>query len=195
MITHYEASCFFDRFLSRLQEFVAEEGFIYPTIILLKKKPFEEIEYEHPIVAQIKEGTHITDNIHGLYRLNIALNIHTPEDDNKIHGVCKDLVRMTNAEAAGIVMGCLYREVPITKDCSNGEIYRDPETIKVVSHCYYLKDDPQCYMRTIPYVDRGEMSTPVPGEKGNHEVLFLNTGWFKPSKYDPPRMPDPFNRG
>lgn len=208
MISHIEASMFFDGLLTKLQQFVREEGFIYPVLILLKKgEPFEEIEYKNPTVLHIEKADSVFNG--DIHRLNVSLRMETLEDDSNLPRIAKDLVRITNADAVGIVMGCVYREIPVGKNTGDdGEIYRDPDSIRILNHCYYLKSDPNCYMRMIPYVNRGPVAksednacpvldtdegSSITGS-GPYEVLFINFPWIKPTKYNKAKLPDPYRR-
>jgi hypothetical protein len=199
MISHAEASMFFDALLNRLQKFVEEEGYIYPILILLKKgEPFGEVEYQHPTVVNIETVDVVPAGDETIYRLNVGMKMENLEDDKQIPKIAQDLVKITNADAIGIVIGCVYREIPVGDEPEEEEIYRDPDSIKILNHCYYLKEDPQCFMRMIPYVNRGPVKKPDgfldTGSKGPYEVLFVNFPWMKPTQYNKAKLSDPYER-
>ena len=199
MISHAEASIYFDALLSKTQEFIRNEGLVYPVMILLKKgEPFENVVYEHPTITHIEAGDTDLKFKEDIYRLTVGIRMESADDDKALPKIAKDLVKLTNAEAVGLIMGCVYREIPVGTNPEEGDIYRDPESIRIINHCYYLKDDKHCYMRMIPYVNRGPVvSAGGVGEIGGtgpYEVLFINFPWIPPTRYNKAKLPDPFER-
>lgn len=199
MISHAEASMLFDAILNKLQEFIQDEGFVYPIMIFLKKgEHFGEVEYSHPTVVRIEEAEVTDRGRDTIYRLNVGMKMESLDDDKAMPQIAKDIAKITNADCVGLIMGCVYREIPIGKEPEEGEIYRDPDSIKIINHCYYLREDPQCFMRMIPYVNRGPAKKPEgfqeTDSKGPFEVLFINHPWMKPTTYNKAKLSDPFER-
>jgi len=194
MITHARASLSMDWSIKNAQKSVTREGFLYPSLFLLNKGKPIITNYEHPSILHVDhdEDTH---NPNTVYKTIFLFKNITKEDENSINIVAKELTRKTNPDAVGLIMVVLYRELSVKEYKNLSKDYQaglDPESMRAVHGCYYIKADKNPAMILIPFVDRTvtidlEPEGPDLGiPKPKRDIIFVESTWrYKDKSLDP----------
>jgi len=192
MITHDEASLVMDMSLKRCESFMKREGFVFPALYLLNKEPIE-IELEHQSVINVDSDTECEEL--GICKSIVAFKMSSKEDELMIQEIANQLVRQHNPDACALTMQCLYKEVPghIRKTIKSLQL--DPDVIRILHGCYWLREDPVAMMSMTPYVNRGEIKDAAFSDSDDKfDVMFMRMGWMRPLSKIGAKLNDPYTR-
>jgi len=194
-ITHYEIGLLIQRAVDNAKSYLKKTGYMFPTLFFLKKGKPVEIKYSHKSVIAIETDNYDENDPEKIYRTVIGFKITDPEDDEAIFETARKFAY--KFDAIFLVISCLYNEWSPFDERVTEELQSDPEAIKLLHTCYYLKQEKEGNMLMVPYINRGKLESEVPTlsdkkEKTKYDVTFTDYFWTPPLSKIGPKIPNPF---
>jgi len=194
MLSHASASLSMDQSLGNARKFIAGEGYMYPSLFLLKKGGPIVTSYEHPSVLHI-DSDDDTGDPEKVYNTVVMFKNVKKEDEDAINLVARELAAKTCPDAVGLIMVVLYRQFTQQEHKKLPGDYQaamDPDALRAVHGCYYVKGDRDPAMLLIPFLDRtvgikDEEDGPVSAIAGKkRDITFVQSVWvYKDKTLDP----------
>lgn len=188
MIDTLRASVIFDTLVRRAQDFMWRRGFLSPIVCAARKGAPVPFLFEHEgIMVQEADDEPDSDDI---YRSMAMLHMQDPSQQRYLDEVARLAAKETDADLVGTVLACYYKryrgDVP-----PNLEL--DPETTTLLHACFYLRGNKEPQVISLPYINRGEVKTPVLEEDSKKfDINFLEMPWTQPEAVNPPKIEYPF---
>lgn len=197
-LSRLEVSLLMDQAILKGCKSIAEEGFMYPMMILFSKKEMSGT-FENPYVLKIfhrvfdeelDDFPYIGYDGDPIHRTYVILSSKNEESEKSRHLVAKELVNRFNPDALAFLGPIFYR---ITNSNPEVSIDVDPEALTALHVLYYLKGDPSVRIKNLPYIDRGRKEkSPLFEEEKERDLFIVNSGWAKLSKFYSPHIKNPY---
>ncbi|MBD3260263.1 MAG: hypothetical protein GF334_01075 [Candidatus Altiarchaeales archaeon] len=188
MINSITASVVFSTLVQRSQDFMWRRGFISPMVCAAKEGAPVPFLFEHEGII-VKESDEEPDK-NGIYRSVAMLHMQDPSQERYIEEVTRTAARATGADVIGVVLTCYYKRY---RGDAEPNLELDPETTTLLHGCFYLRGNKEPHVVSMPYINRGETSTPTFDEEGKKfDVNFLSMPWTQPTAANPPKIEYPF---
>jgi hypothetical protein len=82
-------------------------------------------------------------------------------------------------------MNCgVYNEYSDPKRVTDNEVINNPDSVRVVSCCYYTREDPKVRRCLLPYINKGKIETGIEEDFSiedpdpRYAVLVSDCSWF-----------------
>jgi hypothetical protein len=202
MITHAEATIKFEQLIRKSQSFIEDTGFLYPYIVLLKKGAPLQIKYTHPTIINIDTEDDIGDS-NKVYATLVACKSTSKEDEEGLKDIAAKLTRIASPDAVGVALVVFFKEVErkiYKKALKNYQASTDPDAVKGLYACYYLRDEDRAVVKLVPFLDRGAIKSDLPealnDEDGEvtrkRDLHFVEAPWFPRDEKVDGYIPNPY---
>lgn len=206
MVTSDEAALLMDHAQDGLINYIRQEGFSFPVLVLLKKDSDinpHDLQKIFPSVLDVRNNINCAESQTGLYSIYqtiVMLRVASLEDDNAIDDIARDIVFRYEPDAIGFIAQSIYKDMIMKerKELVRGALLTDPDTIRVIHSSFFIKGEKNDgYIKITPYlIGEATLENVVTGEDGlpceKHTVSFSATMWQAGSKILEPRFDHPY---
>ena len=189
MVTHTEISLIMDSMINKSFKYIKETGGLFPSLYLFKKgSPLETNLTEKEATDLIEHaGEEVCKS--GVY-MTIELFDHNSHQNETVNPLVRGVVTRCKPDAVAIMLIAHYKEFTnkeYKELAGNFNLAMDPEAIRVIHACYYIRGEKDPVMRVIPFIDRSgeepdfknEEDAIIPAEKHARDIHFVNMPWLK----------------
>jgi hypothetical protein len=184
-------------------KYVTETGGLFPSLYLFKKGSPVETNLTEEETKSLVENPGVEICHSGVY-MTVELFDNNSHQAPTAQDLVKRIVARSNPDAVGIMLIAHYKEFT-TKEykklAGNFNLAMDPEAIKVINACYYLREDKEPTMRVVPFLDRSGMEPDfssndegsiIPVSKPKRDIHFVNTPWIDKKDTVEPWLKNPY---
>lgn len=183
MITYREAVEAFDAAIVTATSFLKRKNFLFPMLFVLKKGSLLNVRLKNESVINIDYAdVQPTDAPDTIYKTIVAFKVENEQDRKAIQEVSTLVALTYKPDAIGIVMTCLYNEGVWTGTYIPMD--RDPECVRGLHACFYIKDQKKPLLRTDLIMDKGKIESGVwkdaDDDSPNFALYFSRGLWTPP---------------
>jgi hypothetical protein len=156
MINTAEMSLVANMLTDRAIKYLQETGGLYPALYFFNKdKPLkvELTDKETKLLINSEEDEIGMFNIYA----TVQLCNNDSQQEAVLNKLTKDIVKRYNPDAVGLILVALYKEYTekeYKKMSAGGSIALDPESIRTIHSCFYVRGQKTANTRIIPILDR-----------------------------------------
>ena len=192
MVSHAEISLIMDSMLNKSFRYIQNTGGLFPALYLFKKGGPVETRLtteesrnliEHPGEEVCSSKIYMT----------VELFDHNSHQGEASQSLVRGVVARCKPDAVGIMLIAHYKEFTNKEYKSLAgkfNLAMDPDAIRVIHACYYIRGETTPGMRVIPFLDRSgeapcfsvDEDAIIPAAKPKRDVHFVNMPWLHGDK-------------
>jgi len=189
MVRHEQVSFIMSEAIKGAKGFLQREGVFFPVLYAFKKGSPINLDIDNESILNIKNEEDQGDPEY-IYRSVIGFRMTGLKDEEAILAISKRIAKEYNLDAVGLLLSCLFKEsVGRIPD----DLRVDPEAVKVLHACYFIRKNSHESFIMIPYLERGELLNSIAGgDEPKYDITFMDSTWLSPSKKLGTKIPNPF---
>ena len=203
MVTHTEISLVMDSMLNKAFRYIKETGGLFPSLYFFKKGGPAETNLTPDESRSLVENPGVEICESGVY-MTVELFDNNSHQAASAQTLVRKVVARCNPGAVGIMLIAHYKEFTnkeYKKLAGNFNLAMDPESIRVINACYYIRGEKEPTMRIVPFLDRSGLEpdfssndegSVIPVSKPQRDIHFVNTPWMHGDKSAEPWLKYPY---
>jgi hypothetical protein len=166
--------------------------YFFPTLVIMHTEGMLSVEEFLNEYTCIVGTEYIAKNKYA-YTTRVSLRITCAQEDLTVQELIRELVYLYQPDAIGYIAQCLYKSEGY-RSTSTEELNRDPETIRVIHNCFFVKGDKaRGYLMATPYIIKEPKKKVFDLEDKNFIVSTFFRSWEIATKHYDTRIPNPYN--
>jgi len=153
MLDHSEVSLIMCDMQNAFISTIEEEGQSFPTLIIMNRESsihVDDLLNNYNCILSIEYSPQIYDT----YITRITLHNQSTKDDAAILQLIKEITFRHSPDSIGYIAQCLYK--PMNKEefkySTTDSLNLDPDTIRILHNCFFVKGDKKGYLMITPYL-------------------------------------------
>jgi hypothetical protein len=200
MMTHIETSYQMGYIVKLAKLLLEKYGYFHPIITILNKgkdlsvtikQNMSNLLLDQKTYIVIREGVVIEQDDfmdvphpEDIFITVLMFKLYIESDEDKIIKLLKDLTVQYDPDSIAYLNCGVYNEYSDPKRVTDTEVINNPDSVRVISCCYYTREDPKVRRCILPYINKGKIETGIAEDFSiedpdpRYAVLVSDCSWF-----------------